>query len=119
LGVKQHVPGLDISMDDVMPMEVLNCQEDLRKVEQRALLPKPPLSLQLKCQVALLAVLKREEEVGCGLKGSLESDDERVSGSCEDVSLSHGVGCQSMLLQAPFGYLLQRHWLPGEFGQVD
>lgn len=82
-----------LPIHDVVLVEVLERKDKLSDVEACALFAEAGLALEVPEELAAALEVGDEVEVGVGLEGELEADEEgALEGALEDLALADGVG---------------------------
>ena len=95
VGIQQDILRFEISIDDVVLMQVLQRQDQLGDVEFGPMLVEVTVLLEVPEELPTRHEVRNEVEVGGGLEGELQAHDEgRVRGgrAHEDVAFAHGMG---------------------------
>ncbi len=103
LFIQNHVVWLQISVNNVMPMQLFESKQDFTDVDSGFVLIESLLYLQVLTQVASRAILQNQEEFSSGLESEVELDYERMADHTHDVSFSHGISGESILLDLVLG----------------
>lgn len=85
LGIKQYILRLEVSINNVLLMQMLNRQAQLGYVKLRLLFGEGHLPGQVEAEIPARTVIQSEVQVVWCLEGEMQVDDEDVVGLFEDV----------------------------------
>lgn len=91
LGIKQDILRLEVSINNVLLMQMLNRQTQLCYVKLGLLFGEGHLPGKMEAEISAGAVIECEVQVMWGLEGEVQVDDEDVVGLFEDVCLDDSV----------------------------
>ena len=89
LRVKNHILWLEVPVDDPVPMEALECQNDLSGVKARPLLLKLRFFAQVEKEFAPIQEINHEVQSFRRLKSIMQFDDKWVIDSLQDHALNY------------------------------
>lgn len=104
ISIKEDIFRFQVAVDDAMPMEVFKRKDQFCDVELGTLFVEAPFSLEVPEEFAAGHEACDEKEIGGGLEGEFETDDERGfrhRGADKDITFANGV-CDFFLLDYNF-----------------
>jgi len=100
--VKNHIIGLEITVDDISLVQVLKGEQDLSDVQLCTLFCKPPLLGNNLSKIATWAEVENQKQLGLALECVVEVDNEWMAHVRQNVTfclrVSHEVLPQNLAL---------------------